>query len=82
MRDPNRCWLLVNKVAMLWTTVCPDWRFSQLMSNFVLWLGKDPFYIEDDEFIKKFTKYCRHICPEDKRKTFDAMFGEDIDETD
>jgi hypothetical protein len=27
------------------------------MSNFVTWYGADPFYMEDEEFIKKFKEF-------------------------
>ena len=48
---------LMMQVGRLWQHYCPDWRFMQLMSNFALWYGADPFYMEDDEFIKKFREF-------------------------
>ena len=57
MRDEGRIMPLCMKVARLWQYTCPDLRFMQLISNFVCWLGRDPFYMEDDEFLTKFQQY-------------------------
>lgn len=57
MRDEGRIMPLCMQVARLWQYHCPDQRFMQLMSNFALWYGADPFYMEDDEFLKKFKEY-------------------------
>lgn len=57
MRDEGRIMPLCMQVARLWQYHCPDLRFMQLMSNFALWYGADPFYMEDDEFLKKFKEY-------------------------
>lgn len=61
MRDPNRTFLVCDTIAAFWQTKCPDLRFMQLMSNFTLWLGVDPFYMEDDEFVWKFLEYMKTI---------------------
>ena len=57
MKDPNRIWNITNHIANRWHYNCPDWRFMQLMSNFIAWLDHDPFYMEDDEFLQKFHEY-------------------------
>lgn len=57
MRDPNRIWNITNYIADEWHDICPDLRFMQLMSNFIAWLGRDPFYMEDDEFLQKFYEF-------------------------
>ena len=57
MRDVGRIIPLVMRLGRLWQYYCPDWRFMQLMSNFALWYGKDPFYMEDDEFVEKFKEF-------------------------
>jgi len=57
MRDPNRIFEITATVSDKWYTTCPDWRFMQLMSNFVAWLGHDPFYMEDSEFCNKFCEF-------------------------
>lgn len=49
MRDVNRINDFCNRLAAVWSQV-PDWRFGQLVSNI---LGPDPFYIEDDDTIRK-----------------------------
>ena len=48
MRNPNRIQGICDRLAKLWARV-PDWRFAQLISNLV---DKDPFYMEDEDFIK------------------------------
>ena len=60
MRDPNRIYKYTIKLAEVWNTV-PDWRFSQLMSNFFAYLGRDPFYMEDEEFFDKLEEFIRGL---------------------
>lgn len=57
MRDSNRIWYITNSIAYKWHDECPDLRFMQIMSNFIGWLGRDPFYMEDDEFLQKFNEF-------------------------
>lgn len=57
MRDEGRIFPLCMRIAHLWLDHCPDWRFMQLMSNFALWYGADPFYMEDDQFVEKFKEF-------------------------
>lgn len=57
MRKPDRCIPMMLEMGALWKTRVPDWRFGQLLSNFASSLGTDIFYIEDDEFMKKFEDY-------------------------
>ena len=59
MRDMNRIAKLCEIVAIEWETNCPDWRFMQLMYNFMSWLGYDGFYLEDDAFIEKFKEFMK-----------------------
>ena len=54
MRDINRIDKFCNDFAELWKKV-PDWRFGQLICNTFGYLGGDPFFIEEDEMIKKLT---------------------------
>ena len=61
MRDEGRIIPLVMKVGRLWQYHCPDLRFMQLMSDFALWYGEDPFYMEDDEFLTQFQKFMDFI---------------------
>lgn len=48
MRNPNRIEPFLAEIAKLWHKV-PDWRFGQLLCNITF--NKDPFYMEDDEFL-------------------------------
>lgn len=57
MRNPGRIFGIISTIRDEWYFKCPDLRFMQLMSNFVAWLGHDPFYMEDDEFLQKFHEY-------------------------
>ena len=61
MRDINRIEGICNKISEIWKNYCPDWRFMQLMNNFMGWLGHDGFYIEDDKFIERFNEYIKEL---------------------
>lgn len=61
MRDPRRCMEVMRTIQSHWESICPDWRFMQLMSNFMSWLGRDPFYMEDDQFVEKFEEFIKTI---------------------
>ena len=56
MRDPQRIDKFINELGTLWKDKVPDWWFGQLMYNFLSAKG-DPFYWEEDEFLKKFKEY-------------------------
>lgn len=59
MRDPNRLDAFYEKLKEIHKENFPDWRFSQLISNFADWYGGDIFYMEEDrliELLEKFTK--------------------------
>lgn len=53
MRDPNRLYKFYENLRDIHMTYFPDWRFGQLMINFIEWYynkyGRDIFYIEDDK---------------------------------
>lgn len=53
MRKISRIDPFMEKLKEYWKSEVPDWRFGQLMSNFLgfAWEAKnsDIFYIEDDE---------------------------------
>lgn len=57
MRDLNRIIPFCNKLAELWSQNMPDWRFGQFLVNFLCWLGRDPFYLEDDVLMEKIEGY-------------------------
>lgn len=49
MRDPERLNSFYDRMKELHKVV-PNWRFGQLIYNFIRDIG-DPFYIEDDKMI-------------------------------
>lgn len=57
MRNLNRIMSVCTLIERVWHEDFPDWRFMQLMSNFALWYGADPFYMEDDIFEEKFLDF-------------------------
>ena len=56
MRDPERIPKILEQFGTEWKKV-PDWRLSQFFINFLRWLNSDPFYVEDDTFIKLIQKF-------------------------
>lgn len=48
MRDPNRLDNFYENFKKIHKENVPDWRFGQLISNFVSWYGKDIFYLEEN----------------------------------
>ena len=68
-RDPNRIYKFCNQLATLWVTYCPDWRFGQLIHNvFYARCGDDPFYLEEDESMKKMEQYFNVALKQDNLK--------------
>lgn len=61
MRDPSRIEPFVRKLADYWETNVPDWRFGQLMSNFLSFVAtktrRDIFFIEEKEMEKLLDEY-------------------------
>lgn len=60
MRDPERIIPFLLEIGKLWKEKVSDWRFGQLMYNFFSTYG-DPFYWEDDSFLKLFKKYLESL---------------------
>ena len=56
MRDPKRMNKLLDVLKKCWEKE-PDWRFGQLMVNFLNQLPRDPFFYEEDEMIEEMKKY-------------------------
>lgn len=56
MRDPAR-------IPTIWQaferahSIYPDWRFGQFLVNFIGWYGRDPFFPEDDAWMKIIDQY-------------------------
>lgn len=57
MRDPKRIYEFCNKLASIWATEVPDWRFGQLICNVFSSFERDPFFYEENEMITAFEKY-------------------------
>lgn len=57
MRDPNRLDAFYDELKKIHKEKVPDWRFGQLIVNFLGWYGRDPFYLEEDKMIDLFRKY-------------------------
>lgn len=60
MRDRSRLYPYSNRLAAAWSKV-PDWRLSQLMCNFFRYLGRDPFYMEDEEFMSELENFIKEV---------------------
>lgn len=58
MRDVARIEKFTKRLADLWESNFPDWRFGQLMYNFFCEIG-DPFHLEEDAFLEKFEEFCK-----------------------
>ena len=57
MRDPKRIYDFCNKLAAIWATECPDWRFGQLICNVFGTYKRDPWWLEEAEMLKWFEDY-------------------------
>lgn len=61
MRDPNRLDNFYFQLREIHKTKFPDWRFGQLMSNFLGWVYSqkniDPFFPEEDKMLKYLKEY-------------------------
>ena len=58
MRDSKRIQPFMQEMGDWWKSSFPDWRFGQVMVNFMRTYG-DPFYLEEDEFMEKFREFCQ-----------------------
>lgn len=56
MRDVNRLDNFYNELKQVHAKSFPDWRFGQLISNFIYYYG-DPFYLEEDIFLNKIKEF-------------------------
>jgi len=64
MRDPKRLDKFYDELKELHKKYLPDWRYGQLMSNFINWMtwskNKDIFFPEEDDmmhYMKSFISY-------------------------
>lgn len=58
MRDPKRIDKFCEELKKSWHRL-PDWRFGQLMYNFISELDRDPFHIEDDDMSNRINEYTK-----------------------
>lgn len=63
MRDINRIDKTCEALAEQWKRVS-DWRLGQVIMNFLSAYG-DPFYWEEDVFIKKLAEYMDMVAPKE-----------------
>lgn len=61
MRDQNRTYDFCKELATIWSEEFPDWRFGQLMYNFIVWCSNtkkcDIFFPEEKEFMELFKEF-------------------------
>lgn len=55
MRDPKRIRAFCNRLADIWESQCPDWRFGQLINN--VFGSNDHFYTEEEDMMQMFERY-------------------------
>lgn len=71
MRDPKRIKPFMERLQKYWYEYFPDWRFGQLISNFMRFLSveasiNDTFYIEDEEMLKYLDKFVDSLIVRDE----------------
>ncbi len=59
MRNPKRIEDVLSRIRKIWH-IYPDLRLGQLLIN-VIGLGRDPFYVEDDDLVKMIEDYQKDI---------------------
>lgn len=56
MRNPNRLYNFYDELRTIHMTYFPDWRFGQLMSNFLGWVQStkkiDVFFPEENDMLE------------------------------
>lgn len=55
-RNEKRIDEFMKEFSMVWKEKCPDLRFGQMISNFVLHYG-DIFYLEENKFLEEFESF-------------------------
>ena len=63
MRDKNRIPEFTKELEIIWMQCYPDWRFGQLMMNFLNYVAleykRDPFFPEESEMLKYLKEYAK-----------------------
>lgn len=68
IRDPKRIEDFCKRLATAWKQV-PDLRFFQLIDDvIVISLGRDAFYVEDDEAIKVIEQFVDEVALSDNEE--------------
>lgn len=60
MRNPERIKPFLDEIGQIWQTKAPDWRFGQLMVNFLPYLQNqvgDIWFLEENEFLLIFKQF-------------------------
>lgn len=57
MRDPRRIRKFCNALADFWETYVPDFRFWQVLNLIAGGLQRDPFFLEESEWLKMLQDY-------------------------
>ena len=67
MRDPNRLDKFFDEFKEIYKKKFPDWRFFQLMSNFMGWIyqekKRDPWFYEEDRCLELFKEFAETNSP-------------------
>lgn len=59
MRDPERLEKFYEEIKKIHKDYFPDWRFGQLMMNFLSSAKSDPFFWEENRFIENLKEYAK-----------------------
>ena len=65
MRDPQRIDKVCAEIARIWKRY-PDFRFTQMISNFYGYKQSDCYYMEDEKFVKELEEF------------FDEILGKEV----
>ena len=57
MRDPNRLYKFYAELQKIHSTYCPDLTFEQFIYGFLKDYKRDPFFPEEDEYLKAVVKW-------------------------
>lgn len=57
MRDPTRLYKFYAELQKIHSTYCPDLSFERFIYDFVYQYKRDPFFPEEDEFLKDVEKW-------------------------
>ena len=79
MRDISRIKEFTDEFAEIWADEFPDWRFGQLMNNFLTWLSS--YKKTDDHTIVALTIMIAESNPEEKEmmELFKEYAGKGVD---